>query len=176
MSCPKSSHNSFYLNSEIFQKQPQMLPDIWATFYKKICHQEISNIAQSGHTDPDWVGHMQISLWHLTMWTTIKLRLSHVTISETCHVEKYREMQFSEKKLLTIFGIIKWYQLFGNLETGERTGHLSFKKLVTKCRANIASQFMKVSIKATSCICKMLSVLTSVTRKNRQMSIKVAQK
>ena len=33
-----------------FSNKAQNLPDVWTTFCVKICHQDLSKIAQSGHT------------------------------------------------------------------------------------------------------------------------------
>ena len=50
----KSSHISFYSQSDVF-KTAKLSPNIWATFrFKKICHQKLLKIAQSGHTVWHW--------------------------------------------------------------------------------------------------------------------------
>ena len=43
-SCPKSNHNNFYLKSEVFQNSFER------SLSFGICHQDVSKIAQSGHT------------------------------------------------------------------------------------------------------------------------------
>ena len=46
---PKISHSSFYLNRD-FSKLPKKLHHDWATFVRIFFHQDLSKIAQSGHT------------------------------------------------------------------------------------------------------------------------------
>ena len=50
-SCPKSSHSSFYLKIASF-KITWKVSNYFGYFCKKICRQELSKIAQSGHTGP----------------------------------------------------------------------------------------------------------------------------
>ena len=47
-SCPKRRHNSFYLKIT-FLKKPKS-HEVFDNFCKKICRQELSKIAHSGHT------------------------------------------------------------------------------------------------------------------------------
>ena len=49
-SCPKNSHSTFYSKSAVFKIAP-ILTKYFGFFWKKICQQEFSKIAQSGHTD-----------------------------------------------------------------------------------------------------------------------------
>ena len=49
-SCPKSNHKSFYLKSDVF-KITEIVTKYLCYIFKQICHQEeLSKIAQSGHT------------------------------------------------------------------------------------------------------------------------------
>ena len=48
-SCPKNSHSSFYTKSSVF-KIAQKVTKYSGYFWKKICHREITKIAQTGHT------------------------------------------------------------------------------------------------------------------------------
>ena len=41
----------FLYKSSVFRKQLKISPNVWTTFVKEICCQELSKIAQSGHTD-----------------------------------------------------------------------------------------------------------------------------
>ena len=46
---PKISQSSFYLKSDIFQNSPKIV-NYLGYYCRKMCHQDLSKIAQSGHT------------------------------------------------------------------------------------------------------------------------------
>ena len=50
-SCQKSDHFSFYLKSDDFKISPKVTKQHLGYIWKKICHQELSKIARSDHTE-----------------------------------------------------------------------------------------------------------------------------